>query len=281
MTIILITGMSGAGKSVALKTLEDAGFEAIDNAPLALLPAIAVSGSGAHKVAVGVDARSRGFSTLHFRETVAPLRTDPALDVKVLFLDCDDEALRRRFTETRRRHPLAQDGTLDEGIRRERRLIEGLHDAADLVIDTSDCAVADLRRIVTAHFMPKARALVLSLVSFSYRRGLPREADLVFDVRFLKNPYYNPELKHLNGLDAAVGKAIEADAVFADFYARLTGLLAPLLPCYLEEGKHYLTIAVGCTGGRHRSVYMVQKLGEFFREGGYNITLRHRDLEAG
>lgn len=281
MKLVLVTGMSGAGKSVALKTLEDCGFEAIDNIPLALLPAVASSGAVARNLAVGADVRSRDFSIEHFRDAVRPLQDDPSLDFRILFLDSDDEVLRRRYTETRRRHPLALDRPVLDGIQHERQLVEGLRGMASMVIDTSEFQAADLRKAITAEFAREERYLSVVLTSFSFKRGLPREADMVFDVRFLKNPYYDEQLRSLTGMDAAVGKAIESDSGFADFYTRLTGLLTPLLPRYMEEGKHYLTIAIGCTGGRHRSVYLVQKLGGFLHSEGYNVTLRHRDLERG
>ena len=277
MKLVLVTGMSGAGKSVALKTLEDCGFEAIDNLPLAFLPSAAMPGE--RHIAIGVDIRSRDFSIAHFQDAIAPLHDNKKIDLKVVFLDADDEVLRRRFTETRRRHPLALDRPVLDGIHHERARIEGLRDLADLVIDTSELSAADLRKIVTAQFAREERTLSVVLTSFSYKRGLPREADMVFDVRFLKNPHYDAKLRPLTGLDREVGNYIESDPGFMDFYQRLLDLLMPLLPRYLEEGKHYLTIAIGCTGGKHRSVYLVQKLGAFLYEDGYNVTLRHRDLE--
>lgn len=280
MKLILVTGMSGAGKSVALKTLEDCGFEAIDNMPLAFLPDVAASQAASRNLAIGADIRSRDFSVEYFRSVVDRLRNDPAVDFKVVFFDCDDEVLRRRFTETRRRHPLALDRPVPDGIYHERQLVGGLRELADLVIDTSEYEAADLRKAVAAHFAREERRLTVVLTSFSFRRGLPREADMVFDVRFLKNPHYDATLKPLTGMDKAVGAYIESDPGFADFYGRLTALLGPLLPRYLEEGKNYLTIAVGCTGGRHRSVYVVQKLGGFLHEAGYNVTLRHRDMDG-
>ncbi|MDE3061223.1 MAG: RNase adapter RapZ [Pseudomonadota bacterium] len=278
MKFVLVTGMSGAGKSVALKLLEDSGFEAIDNLPLTFLPSV-VAGAGEHNVAIGVDIRSRDFSVKHFRDALAPLRSNQAIEVSLLFLDSDDEVLRRRFTETRRRHPLALDRAVIDGIRQERRLIYPLRDIADLVIDTSEYEAPELRKVLMAHFSRDRRHLALSMVSFSFRRGVPREADIVFDVRFLKNPHYDPALRDLTGRDAAVGEAIESDRDFAAFWQNFIGLLLPLLPRYLEEGRSYLTVAVGCTGGRHRSVYMAEKLGGFLTQSGYNVSVRHRDLE--
>lgn len=278
MKLVLVTGMSGAGKSLALRTLEDCGFEAIDNLPLAFLPAVAGDGSGGGQLVVGCDIRGRDFSAARFTQTIHALRTRPGLDFTMLFLDSDDEVLRRRYTETRRRHPLAQDRPVLDGITHERQLLAPLRDIADTVIDTSETEAAAFRKLITSQFAAEERHVSLVLTSFSFKHGLPRDADMVFDVRFLKNPHYDPELKPLTGLDAKVGAYIESDAGFADFYARLTGLLAPLLPRYLDEGKNYLTIAIGCTGGRHRSVHVVQKLGAFLEAGGHTVTLRHRDI---
>ena len=278
MKLVLVTGMSGAGKSVALKALEDCGFEAIDNIPLAFLPALTNPQTTGNLV-VGSDIRSRDFSADHFIATITPLRLNPEIEFTMLFLDSDDEILRRRYTETRRRHPLTLDRPVLDGIQHERQLLQKIRDAADKVIDTSDYQAADLRTIITSHFASTERRLSLVLTSFSFRRGVPRDADMVFDVRFLKNPHYDPELKMQTGMDEAVGTYIETDSGFSDFYTKLNELLQPLLPRFLEEGKNYLTIAIGCTGGRHRSVYMVQKLGGFLESVGYKVTLRHRDLE--
>lgn len=279
MKLVLVTGMSGAGKSVALKTLEDCGFEAIDNMPLAFLAELTRSGEASRNLVVGSDIRSRDFSAEHFLETIAPLKKNPAIDFKMIFLDSDDEILRRRYTETRRRHPLALDRPVVDGIQHERQLIQKLRDNADMVLDTSEYEAGELRKIITSHFAAKDRHLSVILTSFSFRRGLPRDADIVFDVRFLRNPHYDPVLQLRTGLDKDVGAYIEADKGFAGFYANLTGLIQPLLPRYLEEGKHYLTIAIGCTGGRHRSVHTVQKLGSFLEGSGYKVTVRHRDME--
>jgi RNase adapter protein RapZ len=283
MKLILITGMSGAGKSVALKTLEDCGFEAIDNIPLAMLPSIAFSnGSSVNRprnIVVGADTRGRDFSVDHVIEIIALLKENPAIDFKMLFLDSDNEILRRRFTETRRRHPLAQDRPVMDGIQHERSLIWKLRDIADTVMDTSEYEAADLRKTIISHFAVEERHLSIVLTSFSFKKGIPRDADMVLDVRFLLNPFYDPKLQHLSGLDAEVGAFIEKDPDFTSFYTHLTLLIAPLLPRYLEEGKNYLTLAIGCTGGQHRSVYMVEKLGGFLQEKGYNVTLRHRNLK--
>ncbi|MEK6746955.1 MAG: RNase adapter RapZ [Pseudomonadota bacterium] len=279
MKLVLVTGMSGAGKSIALKTLEDSGFEAIDNLPLAFLPSVINSGISSKNLAIGSDIRSRDFSIENFIDVISEFKNNPDIDFKILFLDSDDETLRRRFTETRRRHPLALDRTVLDGIHHERSLISKLKEKADLLIDTSETEVADLRNIIISHFAQNERTLSVVLTSFSFKLGIPREADMLFDVRFLRNPHYDSGLRQLTGLDAEVGEYIESDIDFADFFKNMTTLISQLLPRYLEEGKNYLTIAIGCTGGRHRSVYTVQKLGNFLEQAGYNITLRHRDLE--
>lgn len=281
MKIIMVTGMSGAGKSVALKTLEDCGFEAIDNIPLTLLSAVAASSTGKRPLALGADVRSRDFSAEHLVEAIRALKQHPSLDLKLLFLDADDEVLARRFTTTRRRHPLAQDRQVMDGIRQERKLVYDLRDAADLVIDTSDLEAAELRHSIISHFVSEGQHLSISLISFSFTRGVPREADIVFDVRFLKNPFYDEALRAGTGLDAEVGAYVESDKDFSVFFDRLTGLLMPLLPRYLQEGKSYLTVAIGCTGGQHRSVYVVRKLGGFLQDKGYNVTLKYRDMKPG
>lgn len=278
MKLVLVTGMSGAGKSVALKTLEDSGFEAIDNIPLAFLPAVAGSGAHLRNLAIGVDVRSRDFSAQAFADAIAPLRSNPQLKLTILFLDCDDEVIRRRYTETRRRHPLALDRTVMDGISQERALIDGLHEMSDIVIDTSEIAASTLRTMLNAHFSDMTKQLSVQVSSFSFKRGVPRDADIVFDVRFLKNPHYDPALKDLTGLDALVGSYIETDPGFASFFGHLQQLLVPLLPRYLAEGKHYLTIAIGCTGGQHRSVYITQKLSACLAKEGYLVTSKHREL---
>jgi UPF0042 nucleotide-binding protein len=275
MKLVVITGMSGAGKSVAMKALEDAGFEAIDNIPLSFLAAVAGAKDATRDLVVSADIRSRDFSREHFTAAIAPLRAAP----RIVFLDCDDETLRRRFTETRRRHPLANDRPAIDGIRRERELVAPLKALADVVIDTSDMNAGELRRVMTGHFAQAGRALSLTVTSFSFRHGLPREADLVFDVRFLKNPHYVETLQPLTGRDAPVGEYIRSDEAYAPFLHNLRTLLQPLLPRYLEEGKQYLTLAVGCTGGRHRSVLVAEELAALLRAQGYAITLRHRELE--
>jgi len=278
--VVLITGMSGAGRTASLKMLEDMGYEAVDNLPMSLLPGlIAQSGRRVQPIAIGIDIRTRDFAAANVGAELDRLIADGRLDCRLLFLDCDDEALARRYTETRRRHPLAGDRPVMDGIRRERDLVSPLRKRADVVIDTSVLKPADLKRLLAGHFaLDDKPALKLFVTSFSFRQGLPREADLVFDVRFLENPYYVPHLKHLTGLDAAVGEHIAADPSFDGFFTSLTGLLKPLLPRYDREGKSYLTIAIGCTGGRHRSVYVAELLGRWLAAEGQTVAVGHRDV---
>ena len=276
--LVLVTGMSGAGRSVALKELEDLGFEAIDNIPLAMLDGIDADPSG-RPLAVGIDTRARDFAV----EGVLERMTDAAarFDVVPVFLHADEEALTRRYRETRRRHPMAPDGSPVAGIERERRLLEPLRRAADIVIDTSLLNVHDLRRLLRAHFTSDPQeGMSIFVTSFSFRLGLPREADLVFDMRFLSNPHYIEELRPLTGRDRKVGAHIAKDPDFASFLKGVGTLLRTLLPRYAKEGRAYLTIAIGCTGGRHRSVFTAEELARLLRERGWRATLTHRDLEA-
>lgn len=278
MKLVLVTGMSGAGKSLALKALEDCGFEAIDNLPLSLLPALVTPDAQGRHLVVGWDIRSRDFSASDSLDILRQLRAQMGTDFSLLFLDCEDEVLRRRYSETRRRHPLAQDRQVTDGITHERQLLAPLREVADMVIDTSETEAAALRQAIMSQFAREERGLSLVVTSFSFKLGVPREADMVFDVRFLKNPHYDPELRPKTGLSPEVGAYIESDADFAGFFERLTGLLLPLLPRYLAEGKSYLTIAVGCTGGKHRSVHVTQKLAGFLEGHGYKVNVRHRDV---
>lgn len=275
--LLIITGLAGAGHSTALKLLEDLGYEAVDNLPLTLLGGLA-AGTPDQPVAIGIDSRTRGFSPGALVEQLDALRA-AGRNVRLIFLLCSDEVLQRRFTETRRRHPLAIDRPVADGIRHERALLASLREIADLVIDTSELKVGDLKRVLASHFaVGRAAGLAIAVVSFSYRQGLPREADLVLDVRFLHNPHYEPELRGQTGSDAAVVRYIETDPGFAPFFAGLTGLIEPLLPRFEQEGKSYLTLAVGCTGGRHRSVMVAERLAAWLRGQGHSVELRHRDL---
>jgi UPF0042 nucleotide-binding protein len=288
-SVLLVTGMSGAGRSTALKTLEDMGYEAFDNLPLSLVPALIESiAADARAIAVGADLRTRGFAVGGFEiggfaidsmlEPLDAVVGRTGRELKVLFIDCDDECLQRRYTETRRPHPLAGDRPVTDGIRLERRVVSALRDRADLVIDTSNLSSAELKRLLTGHFALAAGGLRLFVTSFAYRHGIPRDADLIFDVRFLHNPHYVPDLQQQTGHDPAVAAYIERDPDLAPFLAGLWRLLEPLLPRYEQEGKTYLTIAIGCTGGRHRSVYVAERLAAQLAAVGLRVELAHRDL---
>ena len=279
--VLVLTGMSGAGKSSALKALEDLGYEAVDNLPLSLVPRLLEPGVLGDAIAVSVDFRTRDFGAEGLAGILEGLAGRADVDASVVFLDCDDEILRRRFTETRRRHPLADDRPVLDGILRERRLLAPLMERADVVIDTSSLSSTDLRRMLAGQFrLDAAASLTVSILSFSYRRGLPREADLVFDVRFLANPHYVSKLKPQTGRDAPVAQHIMRDPAYAPFMSGLSAMLESLLPLYQKEGKSYLTVAIGCTGGRHRSVYVAEELARRLTGKGGEVILRHRDMDA-
>jgi len=281
-SLVLVTGLSGAGRSTALKALEDEGYEAIDNLPMAMLPdLLALNATTPAPLAVALDVRSRQFDAPALVSLIAKLRDHKNLRVSVVFLESDPEALMRRFTETRRRHPLAVHRSVEEGIALEDDLMAPIRAVADLVVDTTTMSGGDLRRHVVAHLEPgNRRALAIFVTSFSYRQGVPRNADLVFDVRFLDNPHYVDALRPQTGRDPAVAAHIENDPSFAPFMERLTALLDLLLPGYEREGKHYLTIAIGCTGGRHRSVFVAERLAALLSEARRRVSLQHRDLTS-
>jgi len=278
--LMVITGMSGAGRSTALKTFEDMGYEAVDNLPLSLLPNLVVPSTAHLPLAVGVDIRTRDFAVPALIESLDRLAKEHDLDLRIVFLDCDDDRLERRYTETRRRHPLAAERPVADGIKLERERVRPLRDRADLVIDTSLLTPNDLKRVLHGNFSTEdAPGFSIFVTSFSYRHGLPRDADMVLDVRFLTNPHYIPALQPLSGKDQAVGDYIAADPDFRPLFDQLCAWLGRLLPRYEGEGKSYLTIAIGCTGGRHRSVYVAERLAAWLGQERYRVSIAHRDLK--
>ena len=280
--LVLVTGMSGAGRSTALAVLEDIGFEAVDNLPLSFLPRLAQSlrdDPGAKPVAIGVDIRSRDFGVGPLLDEIETLKTGSGLKVTTLFLDCSDDDLLRRFTETRRKHPLADDRPIADGIRLERGAIAPLSERADILMDTSGMTIWDFKQRLTSLIgSGPAVGTAITVMSFSYRKGLPREADMVLDVRFLTNPHYDPQLRDKTGLDAQVGAAIAADPDSSGFLEDLQALLKRTLPRQAAEGKSYFTIAFGCTGGKHRSVYMTERLADWLEQSGRRVYRYHRDM---
>ena len=282
--IMIVTGLSGAGRSTCLKLLEDYNFEAIDNLPLTLIsdllsPLISNSkNKSPKKIAIGVDPRTRGFSAQSLLQTLEKLQLKKG-KFSIVFLDCNDENLIRRFTETRRKHPLANDRPVSDGIKAERRLLEEIRQAAHITMDSSNLTLPEFQILVKKTLnLEKNKKLNVTVISFGFRNGLPPEADMIFDVRFLNNPHYDPKLQPLDGRESAIANFIEADPAFQLFFDNLTRLLNPLFPRYTAEGKSYLTIAFGCTGGKHRSVFVTEKFVHWLQKSDYSLSTRHRDL---
>lgn len=278
--LVLVTGPSGAGRSSALKVLEDAGFEAIDNLPLRLLPALLDDQAEERSVALGIDARNRDFSTNTVLDLLGQLADRSHLIVELLYLDCADDTLLRRFSETRRRHPLAPAERPAQGITREKELLAPLRARADVLIDTTAMNVHQMREEVEQWFAPDGRHhLTVSVQSFSYKRGLPRSVDMVYDCRFLRNPFWEPTLRKLNGTDTRVQNYVGQDARFDPFAAKVLELSQLLLPAYRDEGKSYIAIAFGCTGGQHRSVTLAEQHALRLAQAGWQVSIRHRELD--
>ncbi len=281
--IVLVTGLSGSGKSTAIRALEDSGWFCIDNLPVVLLPKLLeLVGHGAGeempRLALVVDARESRFleST---PAAVAEVRRS-GHDIEVVFLECSDDALLRRFSETRRRHPLSPDGSVADGIALERKMLQGLRAIATQVFDTTRMTVHELREAFTSRFgSQKQDSLNVTIISFGYRNGLPQNSDLVFDLRFLPNPYFVEGLKPLPGTDPRVSQWILAKPEAQEMIERLHSLIAYLLPRYRAEGKSYLTISLGCTGGRHRSVCLAEELAARLRHTEARVKVQHRDVE--
>jgi len=256
------------------------GFEAIDNLPLSLLPRLLEGGPPSRPLALGLDARNRDFSTLGLLDVIEKIASIPGLRADVLFLDASAEVLQRRFSETRRRHPLAPAETPEHGIAREADLLAPIRSHADIVIDTSEMSPHDLRAELEIWFGGTEGArLAVSVQSFSYKRGLPRGVDMVFDVRFLQNPYWEPELRPLNGTDPRVAAYVRADWRFGEVFQRTRDLLLTLLPAYADEGKTHIAIGFGCTGGQHRSVAVAEDMAIALAEAGWQVSTRHREME--
>ncbi len=279
--VLLITGMSGSGRSFALKALEDMGYETIDNLPLSFLEPVAFARhDDARPLAISIDVRTRNFSSDKLLQQIEKLTKNSLLNTQLIFFECDDDILARRYNATRRFHPLGQERRILDGIRLERHLISPLKEQANLVIDTSLLLASDLRGQLRRLFLPrKAPHLSIFITSFSFRHGLPREADMVFDARLLKNPFYVKELSGLSGKDPEVGEYIQQDKLFPSFIKSLKSILFMSLPRFEEEGRGYLTLAVGCTGGQHRSVFIAKTLKEWLQETKNQVKLRHRDLK--
>ncbi len=284
MRLVVVSGLSGAGKSVALHTLEDVGYYCVDNLPLALLEPFAEEllaggeaawGEGA---AVAVDARARAADLARVPERVARLR-ERGLEVTVVFLQAEEPVLIKRFSETRRAHPLARDGaSLPEALARERALLEPIAAIADVLIDTSRTHIHELRDRVRERVLARPARLLVVLQSFGYKHGVPADADLVFDLRCLPNPHWEPALRPLSGRDAPVARFLERQPLVGELAAAIEGFLRQWLPRFQADGRPVLTVALGCTGGQHRSVYMAERLAPALRAAGHEVVVRHREL---
>lgn len=280
--IIFVTGLSGAGMSSALKVLEDFGYEVFDNFPLSFIDHLTKEkGHEDSNVAFGLDTRARGFSPEVLLQRLEALRKNKNNDVTLLVMTAANTMLQKRYSETRRSHPLAKDRPVLDGIRQERGWLKTLMDRADLLVDTTELSIHDLRRLLegSLHPDPTKKKLAVTVMSFGFKNGVPRESDMVLDVRFLRNPHWVAKLKPLTGKDAAVQKYIAGDDDYAAFMKHTQAMLKLLLPRYAQEGKYYFTLAVGCTGGKHRSVYIAETLADMIKDAGYTLSLRHRDRE--
>ena len=278
--VVFVSGPSGAGRSTAIRALEDLGFEAIDNLPLSLLPRLLEGPPITRPLALGTDTRNRDYSAQALIAAVDRLSSDPDILADLVYLDCAADVLERRYSETRRRHPLAPEDQPMLGIKLEQDLLAPVRARAGILIDTSEMTPHDLRAEINRWFTAGGQQnLALSVQSFSYKRGLPTGADLVFDCRFLRNPYWEDRLRALDGRDPAVAGYIAEDPRFPAFAAQVTQLIETLLPAYREEGKSHLTVAFGCTGGQHRSVAMAENLSAHLARAGWQVSKRHRELE--
>jgi UPF0042 nucleotide-binding protein len=281
--VVVITGLSGAGRSEAARSLEDLGWFVIDNLPPALISTMLklalAPGNDINRIALVIDARGKPF----FGAAVGALDelTLEVSKVTLVFLEADDEALVRRFDATRRRHPMSENERVTDGIQRERQLLSDLRDRADIVLDTSQLSVHELRNKMRGYFDAATAQdeIVITVMSFGYKHGLPLDADMVLDVRFLPNPHWVDSLRPLSGRDRPVRDYVLEQTGAEDFVDRTRDLMTVLLPGYQKEGRHYLTVAIGCTGGRHRSVVLAEALAETIREKGFNVNVLHRDVD--
>ncbi|KWV90466.1 RNase adapter RapZ [Erythrobacter sp. YT30] len=284
--LLLVTGLSGAGKSTALDVLEDLGWETIDNFPVRLLKRLVAkpeqqANPQRTPMAIGFDSRTRGFVPSDIIDLVKDLTTREDLAVTFMFIDCAGSELERRYNETRRRHPMAQGRPVQDGIAAERELLEPLRRWADMVVDTSALSVNELQQHVRNVFGDhETGEMTLTISSFGFARGMPPLADLVFDMRFLDNPHWVEGLRELTGQDAPVGEHIESDPAFAQVFGQIRDLLTDMLPRYKAQGKAYVHVAFGCTGGRHRSVFTAERMAQDLREAGFSPTVRHRNLSS-
>ncbi|WP_374280087.1 RNase adapter RapZ [Novosphingobium sp.] len=284
--VLLVTGLLGAGKTTALKALEDLGWEVIDNFPIRLLPRLIDSPDMPAPdlrppLAIGFDSRTRGFDATKVIERVKHLVERPDIELTTLFLDCAGQELERRYNETRRRHPLAQDVPAATGIAAERERMEPLRRWADMVISTTDYTTNDLQQTIRERFGNDApRATTITITSFGFARGMPPIADLVFDMRFLDNPHWDPELRPQTGQDEPVGAYIRKDPAWDEAFTRIRDLVLLLLPRYQAQGKAYVNVAFGCTGGRHRSVFTAEQFAAALRAAGYEPSVIHRNLTS-
>jgi UPF0042 nucleotide-binding protein len=287
-TILLLSGLSGAGKTTALKTLEDMGWEVVDNLPLVLLDRLldtplpaGHAGADERPLALGIDARTRDFDANAIVQRIKAMRERHGHDIETLFLDCSGTELERRFAETRRRHPLALDRPAADGIARERELTEPLRRWATQVIDTTGFTSNSLQQEIRNRFARERLSdPVLTILSFGFSRGVPRNADLMFDMRFLRNPHWDADLRPKTGHDAQVAAYIAADPAYDEAVGKIEDLLTTLLPRYSEGGKAYITVAFGCTGGKHRSVHVAERVAKHLQEAGFSPTILHRNIES-
>ena len=278
--LVLVTGPSGAGRSSAIRVLEDLGFEAIDNLPLRLIRPLLDDQESQKPLALGIDPRTRDFSVNAVMDALGQIAAVPCIVPELLYLDCDTPTLLRRFSETRRRHPLAEGDRPEAGIQRELELLGPLRERADVLIDTSALNVHQLRAEVEEWYGTGERdTLWVSVQAFSYKRGLPRSVDMVFDCRFLTNPYWEPTLRASTGLDPAVKAHIATDPRYSEFERRTAEMALWLLPAYADEGKSHFQIAFGCTGGQHRSVALAETLAGHLAQAGWQVSIRHRELD--